>query len=168
MLSFQLWASLFLCSLLALSACSSTTVINSEPPGARVFIDGVQVGKTPYSHTDTKIVGSATHLRLTMTGYEDIDTYFHRNEQADVGAIIGGIFFLFPFLWTMKYYPARSYTLQPANDADIPPAAEPARAPVAPGQSKAERLRDLKKLHEEGILTKEEYETEKKKILAEN
>ncbi|MFN4081338.1 MAG: PEGA domain-containing protein [Saprospiraceae bacterium] len=165
--SFEAFTAFFLCILITFSACSSTTVINSQPPGARVYIDGTSVGTTPYSHTDTKIVGSATHVRLTMEGYEDVNTQFYRNEQADPGAIIAGIFLLFPFLWTMKYYPARSYTLKPL-DGSQPADVTPGRAPVKPEQSKAERLRDLKKLYDEGILSKAEYEAEKQKILNEN
>jgi len=47
-----------------------------------------------------------------MEGYEDFLGSFSRDEEVDVGAIIGGIFFLFPFLWTMKYKPFHTYELK--------------------------------------------------------
>ena len=83
-----------------------------------------------------------------------------------MGAIIGGVFLLFPFLWTMKYDPARTYELTPLGSFQ-----QPIGAPMqlandpASASPKTAKLRDLKKLLDEGILTKEEYEKEKKKTL---
>ena len=48
-----------------------------------------------------------------MDGYEDFNTLLKRNEEANVGAIIGGIFLLFPFLWTMDYKASHTYELIP-------------------------------------------------------
>jgi hypothetical protein len=81
---------------------------------------------------------------------------FCRNEEADVGAIIGGIFFLFPFLWTMKYKPGRLYELEPdsGNKDDS----------LIDGD-KREKLRELKEMFEEGLINQEEYDAERKKIL---
>lgn len=73
------------------------------------------VGTTPYTHTDTKIVGTTTSIRLVEDGYQDFNGVLIRNEEVDVGAVIGGIFFLFPFLWTMKYKPTHTYELTPLN-----------------------------------------------------
>ncbi len=106
---------LMLAILFLFSACASTTIINSIPGGARLYIDGEPVGNTPYTYSDTKIVGSATPLRLVMDGYEDFNGVLKRNEEANVGAIIGGIFFLFPFLWIMDYKTSHTYELIPVN-----------------------------------------------------
>jgi hypothetical protein len=142
-----------------LSSCASTTVLQSMPAGARVYVDGEAVGSTPYRHSDTKIVGSTTSVRLEKDGYETYNTSFSRDEQADVGAIIGGVFVLVPFLWTMKYKPVHSYDLKPLGP--VGPVAAPAT------KSRAERLRENKKLYDEKILTTAEYEKEKQRILAE-
>ncbi len=96
-----------------LIGCSSTTIITSEPPGAKLSINGVSVGKTPYTHADTRIVGSTLMIKLEKEGYEPLNTIITRDERVDVGAIIGGVFFLFPFLWTMQYNPQHSYELTP-------------------------------------------------------
>ncbi len=93
------------------TGCVSTTMIQSDPPGAKLYLNGEPVGTTPYTHSDTKPVGSTTIVRLTKEGYKDLTTSFSRNEEVDVGAVIGGIFFLFPFLWTMKYKPFHNYEL---------------------------------------------------------
>jgi hypothetical protein len=97
------------------SSCASTTIINSSPNGAKLYMDGEAVGTTPYVYTDTKIVGSATPFRIVMDGYQDFNGVLKRNEEVNVGAIIGGIFFLFPFLWTMDYKSTHNYELIPVN-----------------------------------------------------
>lgn len=111
--------SLMLAGAILFASCSSSTLIQSSPSGAKVYLNGEYAGVTPYTHTDTKIVGSSTQVRLEKEGYETLNTAFSRNEDADVGAIIGGIFFLFPFLWTMKYKPVRTYELVPSGNASL-------------------------------------------------
>jgi hypothetical protein len=55
----------------------------------------------------------------------------------------------------------------PAPDpAPAPPASAPAPAPAAsPGEDQMEELKQLGELHEQGVLTDEEFETQKTKIL---
>tara|TARA_B100000795_G_scaffold200818_1_gene154593 strand:+ start:299 stop:616 length:318 start_codon:yes stop_codon:yes gene_type:complete len=105
-------------------------------------------------------------VRLEKDGYETFNTNICRNEEADVGAIIGGIFFLVPFLWTMKYKPTHTYDLTPSLDTEEDKQIEP-KKDKTDIKSKPDRLRELKKLLNEGILTQEEYDIEKKKILEE-
>lgn len=148
-----------------LASCASTTMIQSVPSGAKVYIDGQPVGTTPYRHTDTKIVGSGTSVRLEKEGYETLNTGFSRDEQADVGAIIGGLFVLVPFLWTMKYNPTHTYELTPA----LGPVQQNAAKALATENinSKEYRLQQLKTLFEKELITKEEYDAQRKKILDE-
>jgi hypothetical protein len=113
--SFLQTSAFFLAALMLLSACTSTTMIQSIPSGAKVYVDHEPVGTTPYMHADTKITGSATYVRLQKEGYEDFNIVITRDEEVDVGAIVGGIFVLVPFLWIMKYKPARTYELTPAE-----------------------------------------------------
>ncbi|HVU26145.1 MAG TPA: PEGA domain-containing protein [Verrucomicrobiae bacterium] len=96
------------------AGCSSTTVIHSKPEGAKVYLDSVYVGKTPYKHSDMKLVGATTPLELKLAGYQTFETHLSKDEKIDVGAIVGGCFFLFPFLWTMQYEPEHTYELVPA------------------------------------------------------
>jgi hypothetical protein len=159
---FRAVTSLSLSGAVLFSSCSSTTVLQSMPTGARVYVDGQAVGTTPYRHSDTKIVGSTTSVRMEQEGFETVNTSFSRDEQADVGAIVGGVFLLVPFLWTMKYNPVHSYELKPLGATQQP---GPVVAPS--GKSRAERLRENKKLLDEKVLTPQEYEKEKQRILAE-
>lgn len=144
------------------ASCVSTTLIQTEPPGATVFIDGQRLGVTPFSYSDTRIIGSVVNLRLEKEGYEPIYTFFVRNEQVDVGAIVGGLFIWVPFLWSMKYNPYRTYYLNLSYDETFPAINETHEIIVYP---KYQKLRDLKVLLDQGIITKEEFELEKQKIL---
>ncbi|HUS87444.1 MAG TPA: PEGA domain-containing protein [Bacteroidales bacterium] len=103
---------MLLACIVLFSSCASTTMIRSDPTGAKLYLDGEPAGTTPYAHTDSKIVGSTTTVQLTMEGYEDFNNSFSRNEEVDVGAIIGGVLFLIPFLWVMKYKPYHTYELK--------------------------------------------------------
>ena len=155
--------SLLLASAILSASCASTTTINSSPSGAKLYLNGEPVGTTPYQHTDTRIVGSVTSVELEKEGYEPLITSFSRDEQADVGAIIGGVFVLVPFLWTMKYKPVHTYELLPVSQnrsLDLE-SSSPSRS-LAP---KTAQLRELKQLLDDDIITSEEYEIEKKKIL---
>ncbi|MGE5457458.1 MAG: PEGA domain-containing protein [Methanococcaceae archaeon] len=96
-----------------LSSCASTTVLQTSPSGAKIYMNGEPIGSTPYTYTDTKIVGTTTVLKITADGYEDFNGVLKRNEEANVGAIIGGIFLLFPFLWVMDYKPLHNFELVP-------------------------------------------------------
>jgi len=147
-----------------LASCSSKTLIQSNPTGAKVYLNGEAVGTTPYSHEDTKIVGSTTTVKLEKDGYEPFSAAFARNEKADVGAIIGGVFVLFPFLWTMKYKPERTYDLVKIANAPTPIVLENSNQGEV--KTKENRLRELKKLFDEKLITQEEYDLEKKKVLS--
>ncbi len=96
-------------SLVCFLGCSSTTVIRSTDPEARIYIDGEFAGKGEVIHSDQKIVGTSTEVTLKRDGCDPAHYHFSRNERVDVGAIIGGILVLFPFFWTMKYKPERTY-----------------------------------------------------------
>lgn len=153
---------LVLATSILLASCSSTTMITSSPSGAKVFLNGEAVGTTPYKYSDTKIVGATTTVKLEKGGYETLNTSFSRSEKADVGAIIAGCFVLVPFLWTMKYNPEHNYELPPLSGTKVEEAKKNSGSAI---KSKSEELRSLKQLLDDKVITTEEYEKEKKKIL---
>lgn len=103
-------AFLLLLSLLNVS-CSSFTRLETVPSGAKVYVNGEYAGKTPYRYQDTKITGSQTEIRFEKENYESKTVYLNKDEEVNIGAVIGGFFFLFPFLWTMKYKSLHQYEL---------------------------------------------------------
>lgn len=51
-----------------LAHCASTTVIDSKPSGAMLYLDGAYVGNTPYVHEDPKpvlLLATANTLRIS-------------------------------------------------------------------------------------------------------
>ena len=61
----------------------------------------------------------------------------------------------------------RGVTRAPASTATPRPAAPPAAAPATPAEASdtAERLRELKALHDDGVLTDEEYEERRARLV---
>jgi PEGA domain len=96
-----------------IAGCTSETVLHTQPEGARLYMDGVYKGKTPYTYSDMKIVGMKTPLEFKLDGYETLDTHLSRTQRPDFGAIFGGIFVTFPFLWTLQYDKTNTYMLEP-------------------------------------------------------
>jgi hypothetical protein len=127
---FRLAASTTLLAFLA-AACASSTIIQSQPSGAKLYLNGEPVGSTPYTMTDTKMIGSITTVRLESPGYETATGAITRNEEFDIGPCIGGMFVLVPFLWIFKYKPTHTFELKPAGAAGYPAPAAPFSAPPA-------------------------------------
>ena len=124
-----------------LYACASTTKIDTTPSGATLYINGEKAGTTPYTYTDTKIVGSTVQLKLKKDGFEDFQTIMTRNEEADTGAIVGGVLTLVPLLWSMKYKPTHTYelvALAHQQEAPVPEYTQPI-APAKKGGKKKQR-----------------------------
>jgi hypothetical protein len=96
-------------AIFSMVACSSTTLIRSTDSDAKIYVDGEFKGKGQYNHTDTKIIGSTTNVRLEKEGCEPVTYNFSRNEEFDAGACAGGVFLLFPFLWIQRYKPEHVY-----------------------------------------------------------
>lgn len=166
---FSAYCSMLMVIPFLVSSCASSTNIYSNPKGATVYLDGGKVGKTPYTMTDTKIVGTRTQITLKKEGYEDLNVAISRNEELDVGALIGGLLVWVPFLWIQKYHEAHTYDLVPLIDAPIMDAPKVRVTPqTTVHTSKAARLKELKDLLDQGLITKEDYEKGKAKILDEN
>ena len=162
-------AAILACTVL-LSSCISSTLIESIPNGATLYMDGERVGETPYLHRDTKIVGTSTEIRMEMQGYKTFRTSLQRNEEADAGAIVAGVFTIIPFLWTMKYKPTHTYELDPVYfepKTHQTPASDKPLQQIESVKTKAERLTELKKLYDGKLITIEDFEKQKQKILEE-
>ena len=140
----------------AVVSCSSSTLINSNPQGSKLYVDGAYRGVTPYKYSDSKIVGSTTQLKLAKDGYDNLQTVLSKSERPDVGAIVGGCFFLFPFLWTMQYDSQHYYDL-------IAP--EASTTNTTDSEVLEIKLQRLKKMLEQGTITQDEYTTLRKRAI---
>ncbi|HHZ96068.1 MAG TPA: PEGA domain-containing protein [Flavobacteriales bacterium] len=111
--SFSLLSLVFL-----LAGCSSSTMIQSIPSGAKVYLDSEYAGTTPYLMEDMKISWTSTRVELKEEGYENFVVRITKDEEVNVGAIIGGLFFLVPFAWVMDYKPTHTYELKELSNQE--------------------------------------------------
>jgi hypothetical protein len=158
--------SAFLAAIVLFSSCASTTLIESIPSGGDLYLDGELVGATPYSMTDTKIIGTCTSVRIEKENYNHFYNTICRTEEADPGAIIGGIFFWFPFLWAMKYKPTHFYKLQPkdGNNDSLDQLWKPEKKVETQNETKEPQSIEKNgviKLEEGNQITPEEFEQQK-------
>ena len=153
----------FLALALLSAGCASTTMIQSNPGNAKVYLDGTLVGETPYRHTDARIVGSSMTIRLEKDGYDPLVSTITKDEVINMEAVVGGLFVVVPLLWCMEYQPEHMYELKPST---VEEEAKPAIQNIHRSSwSKADKLRELKQLLDEKILTPDEFEKEKVKVL---
>ena len=97
--------------LLFLLRCASTTLIKSNPPGAKLQVDGQVVGETPHFYTDGAAAGTVKTVTLKKEGYKDFNGLIRR-EKLSVPALIGGIFLIVPFVWILEYPSRYSFEME--------------------------------------------------------
>lgn len=85
-----------------LFGCASATVIKSNPPGAKLYLDGQYKGETPYTYSDRAAAGTMRSVTLKKEDYKDFTGHIKR-ETLSVPALIGGIFLLIPSIWILEY-----------------------------------------------------------------
>jgi hypothetical protein len=163
--------SIALAMVILMTSCVCSTLIQSNPPGAKVTIDGMPAGVTPLDYSDMKIVASTTEIKLEKPGFETKYVRLEKNEQVDVGALIGGLICYVPFLWIMRYSPYHNYELEPLAKTDFqnaPSQQEQNSTPLQNSNLKIEKMRELKKMLDENLISKEDFEKQKERILNEN
>ncbi len=96
-------------TLMLVSACSSTTLISSSDPDARIYVNGEYVGVGQATYTDKKVAFSNNNVTIKKAGCDPVSYSFRRNEKPDGGAIVGGILVTIPFLWVTEYKKEHNY-----------------------------------------------------------
>lgn len=185
----RLFTIALLLSTLMLSSCATLftgvrqkVTIESNPPGAQIYIDGRNEGVTPTTvrmHRDFDLVtDNGKDIRLVMEGYHDqyfMDTKFNPIAILNITNILfWGIDIMTGAV--MRYENHYLFEMRLAEPAPTPPATVPSTTTNATtpsttnksgGPDKYDKLRKLKELLDEGIINEDEYESEKAKILAE-
>lgn len=101
--------------------CASTVRINSSPEGASVTVDGVYIGETPTTYTDTSIIFTNRFVEVEKPGYRKTQASLARDSQVNVGALIGGFFLCgILWLWALDYPAVVTYELRREGRADLP------------------------------------------------
>jgi hypothetical protein len=100
-------------------SCTSTTVVNSRPQGARVYIDGAFIGEAPATHSDTVTASTKNMVRLEMPGYKETKGIIAADQwvtSRTALSIVCGLFTLvglIGLLWSTEYRPSYEFTLTP-------------------------------------------------------
>ena len=91
------------------TACTSSTVIRSSDPNSRIYVNGEYKGTGRAYYSDQKVAFSRNEVEIRKEGCRPEYHSFRRNEGADLGAIVGGIFFTIPYLWVTDYKRSHVY-----------------------------------------------------------
>lgn len=163
---------IFLLPLLLLVSCASTTYIKTFPSGASVYEGEALMGVTPYMYWDREPTGpenAGKTFTLRKPGYADKKITI----QKDV-LNIPRLFFpapIFSLPWAYDYKEEYYYELEPMGKRRVPfrhKISNQGSGPVVDDQPYSEsskKLRELKKLYDEGLLTDEEYEMKREEII---
>lgn len=111
------------------TGCASTTVIRSDPSGARVKSRaGELLGRTPYEYSDSATANHRESFVLELEGYSP-EYITIRKDQWDgartAGGIIGGLIFFPVFatlFWAADYKDGYTVELRPLPERDEAPA----------------------------------------------
>jgi hypothetical protein len=131
-----------------LLGCASATLIKSNPPGAKLYLDGQLKGETPYTYADRAAAGTMKSVTLKKEDYKDFTGHIKR-EVLSVGALIGGLFFLIPLIWILEYPPEYIFEMEktesklsdtPQKPQVTPPEKPVTTTPVAPSPGTANIL----------------------------
>ena len=103
---------LLLLSAMRVTACSSTAVSRSSDPDSRIYVNGEYMGTGHSHYTDQKVALSNNDVEIQKDGCVAGKTSFSRSQEAEVGAIVGGILGTVPLLWVAGYKPHHSYDFE--------------------------------------------------------
>lgn len=157
---------------LLLLSCASTTYIKSFPPGANVYEGDALMGATPYMYWDREPTGPENvgkSFTLRKPGYADKKITI----QKDV-LNIPRLFFpapIFSLPWAYDYKEEYYFELEPIGKRGAPyphKISNQRRGVVVDDKLYSEssrKLRELKKLYDEGLLTDEEYEMKRAELI---
>nr|HPQ42374.1 hypothetical protein [bacterium] len=85
---------------------------------AEIWIDGIKVGTTPYTHTDSDLSFSTKTVQFKKAGYEDTTRIIKRDQMNTQNAILSFLCFWPGLLWAWEYPPSYSFELV-KNTADL-------------------------------------------------
>ena len=102
-------AFLALAMTVALCGCTKTFVINTDPQGADISINGEYLGKSPLkAETLCTTFGDRVSVQISMDGYRDVNIKPVQYE-ANVRNIVADLFFALPAVFLNSYCPKDDY-----------------------------------------------------------
>jgi hypothetical protein len=100
--------------LLCLSACASTTIIRTEPPGAEVYVDGRPVVHSPAVIARTAGFPSRLRVQLRREGYRDEELFI--DSEMSPAAAVAGVLYGVSWLFAWGYDENYIFNLRPLEE----------------------------------------------------
>ena len=95
-------------------ACSHRVTFNTQPPGAKVYVDGNLIGVSPASFVEKSGFGKGYSIRIEKEGYQTLNT--SEKQVINVLYLVLSLVFACPIglLFMMTLEDQYNYTLQRA------------------------------------------------------
>ena len=94
-------------------ACSHRVTINTNPPGAKVYVDGNLIGVSPASFVEKSGFGKSYQLKVEKEGYQTLNTT--EKQTVNVLYLVLSILLCLPaILFSFTLEDSYTYTLQRA------------------------------------------------------
>jgi hypothetical protein len=131
-----------------------------------VYIRGRLRGNTPFKYTTTISNNEKVPIFLSLPGHESMDTFLKKDGKIDPFIRTMGYIFVIPLDFDRKFKPKYVYTLTPKVKKSIE-VTEPVKSKTeGRGEdTKINKLLNLQKAYNEGLISKEEFVSLKKQIL---
>jgi hypothetical protein len=117
-------------------ACSTNTKFVSDPPGAKVYINGEFIGETPCDFNSSTGLPERYHIQLFKDGYSQLNVYIDAEMSLVWALLVVPVTFgvAIPWSWTLEnmYKFKLAAADAPAEPSAPAPTAPPAAAPPAP------------------------------------
>jgi len=146
-------------ALLSTFGCAESATLLSEPSRAKVYIDGRFVGLSPATFLVGQ--GEEAHYRVVLDGYEPSEGQLLA--RLAPGRVVGTVFTfgIYAIFRSLHYYPPTNVALTPSSSPQ--PEAHGATAPESP----EDRLRHVKNLYDQRLISEQEYQRLRSDILRE-
>jgi len=95
--------------IVSLVGCTTLTTIQTDPSGAKLYINDEPKGTTPYVGELSNFVFNTYNIRIELDGYFPL--YVRLQKEAKAGPIVGGFFLFIPWLWVAGPRPAYYFPL---------------------------------------------------------
>lgn len=147
----------------AVVGCAESTVIRSYPPGSKLYVNDHFKGLTPVVLTvpRSEFADDNLRVRLEHDGYATAQEKLKKRMCG--GRIVGGVFTLGIVLLFKR--PTCFASPQYFVLAALPTQTAGSVVPAARKATVAERLQRIQKMHDQGIISDEEYEHFRREIL---
>ena len=111
-------------------ACSTTTKFVSDPPGAKVYINGEFIGDTPCDFGTKTGLPDRYHIQLRKAGYSELNVYIDAEMWLVWALLVVPLTFgvSIPWAWTLEgmyKFKLEALAAAPTEPAAPPPAENP-------------------------------------------